>query len=202
MPPDDTPPEDKGFKVRDRRWWLQPDVDLDALAEGGEGPRRPSAVEELEARLAEKDHQLRETIQAHKDSSAEMDQVRERLQRDVDRRVELERARLAEPFVDVLEDLARLVEAARADTATPAASLLEGAGLLARKLHDRLQALGLRPIEAQGQRFDPRCMQALATNPTEPERVGLVLQVLRPGYLLGDQVIRPAGVLVGAEREG
>ncbi|HOX42300.1 MAG TPA: nucleotide exchange factor GrpE [Myxococcota bacterium] len=204
MAPEETPKADKGFTVRDRRTWLQPDADLDELAKDGQGPRRPSAVEDLEARLADKDRQLHELIVAHKDASAEMDQVRQRLQRDVERRVELERARLAEPFVEALGDLARLLEAARAEPVRDpgAAALREGAELLARKLHDRLQALGLRKIEAQGQRFDPRTMEALTTAPAGPGQAGLVIQVLRQGYLLGDQVVSPAGVVVGAEQEG
>jgi len=201
MPPDDRPPDDKGFTVRDRRWWLDPEVDLDALAEAGEGPRKPTALEELEARLAERDHQLQETLQAHRAASAEMDQVRQRLQRDVERRVELERARLAEPFVDVLEGLGRLEQAARA-AGGAAEAIGEGAGLLARQLHDRLQGLGLRPIQAAGQAFDPRCMEALSAVQVEPARVGQVLEQLRPGYTLGEAVLRPAGVVVGTEREG
>ena len=97
MGTDPKQPSKKGFTVNDRRWWLKED------AESGDIPdqpeiSKPTYVEELEAQLAEKDKTLREYIQAHKSSVTGMDETRARLERDLDRRLDVERARLAGPL--------------------------------------------------------------------------------------------------------
>jgi molecular chaperone GrpE len=199
MASDENPPDDKGFTVRDQRWWLRDEADLERLAEGGETHRPPTAIEELQTRLAERDERLQEVLAAHRAAAAEMDEVRARLQNDLERRVTVERARLAEPFVDVLEGLTRLEASAR--QAGPAAeALTAGVELLGRQLHDRLTGLGLTPVPAApGDAFDPRRMEALSTADGPPGLAGRVVEVLRPGYLLGEHLVRPAGVLVGRE---
>ncbi|RLB58171.1 MAG: nucleotide exchange factor GrpE [Deltaproteobacteria bacterium] len=183
-----------GFVVRDQRWWLRDDVDLDAIA-GEPRPDKPHYVEELEQRLEDKDRQLREYIQAHKASLADMEGTRKRLEGEIERRLEVQRARLAEPFVEVLDNLERLHQACRSDA--PAAELAQGIELVLRQLDDSLKKIGLERIPTSGQRFDPNTMEALMTEQVEKEREGMVVDELRPGYTLAGQLVRPAGVRVG-----
>jgi molecular chaperone GrpE len=184
---------DKGFRVQDKRWWLRDDVDLDE-ADAQAAKKKPTFVEDLERQLAERDQLLAETRQAHKDSKAGLDEVRQRLERELDTRLEVQRARLAEPFMEVLDNLGRLVEAGQNSDSS---SLIEGAQLVLRQLEDKLSGLGLETIEALGQPFDPLFMEALASAPVPAGQVGQVLLVIRPGYKMGERVVRPAGVQVG-----
>ncbi len=197
MTPTDDGSDKKGFSVNDRRWWLQDDVDLDELA-GQAVDRKPTYVEELEGRLQENDRLLAEYIQAHKSSKADMEQVRQRLEREHERRLDVERARLAEPFVEVLENLQRLLDSCR----NPADDdpLAAGASLVVKQLEDRLRAIGLQPVEAEGRPFDPGTMEALMTAEVPEDQDGLVLEVIRPGFTLGERLVRPAGVRVGVAR--
>jgi molecular chaperone GrpE len=194
----DDKPEGKGFTVNDRRDWLREDYDPEAPETAG-NTDKPSYVEELETQLEERGRRLLEAQDAIRAARDEVDQVRIRLERDLDRRLDVERARLAEPFVEVLDNLQRMVLACQeGDSSQP---LTEGAALVVKQLDERLRGLGLVPIEAAGQRFDPNSMEAMATQPVPADRVDEVVQVIRPGYRLGDRVVRPAGVLVGvAER--
>jgi len=196
MGPDKKKPENKGFTVNDRRFWLNEDADLEDIP-GQPTGSKPTYVEELEARLAEKEKTLREYIQAHKSSVADMDEVRERLERDLDRRLDIERARLVEPFVEVLDNLTRLRSAAGSSP-----EIAQGMELVVKQLADELKKIGLEPIETRDCRFDPQVMEALMTAEVSPEEDGMVIDEVRPGYRLKDQVVRPAGVRVGVARKG
>lgn len=186
-----------GFVVRDQRWWLRDDVDLDAIA-GEPRPDKPHYVEELEQRLEDKDRQLRDYIKAHKASLADMEGARERLAAEVERRMEVQRARLAEPFVEVLDNLEKLLEALRNNVS--AAELTQGVELLLRQLDDSLKKIGLEKIPTKDQHFDPNTMEALLTERVEKERDGMVVQELRPGYTLAGKLVRAAGVRVGVAK--
>jgi len=196
MGPGDNKPENKGFTVNDRRFWLKEDADLENIPDQPTSSK-PTYVEELEARLAEKEKTLREYIQAHKSSVADMDETRARLERELDRRLDLERARLVQPFVEVLDNLTRLHAAAGASP-----EIAQGVDLVVKQLADELKKIGLEPIETRNCRFDPQVMEALMTAEVTPEQDGLVIDEVRPGYRLKDQVVRPAGVRVGVARKG
>ena len=194
----DDKPEDKGFTVNDRRHWLRDDDS--ALDSQASDLNKPSFVEELELQLEERGHRLLEAQDAVRAARDEVSQVRERLERDLERRLDVERARLAEPFVEVLDNLDRMVLACQ--EADSSQALTEGAGLLAKQLAERLTNMGLVPIQALGQRFDPATMEAMMTSPVPADQVDDVLEVIRPGYLLGERVVRPAGVRVGVAERG
>jgi len=196
MGPGKKKPEKKGFTVNDRRFWLNEEADLDDIPSGAR-PNKPTYVEELEERLAEKERTLREYIQAHKSSKADMDEARARLERELDRRLDIERARLVEPFVEVLDNLTRL-QAAAGDSP----EIAKGMELVVKQLSDELRKIGLEQIETRDCRFDPQEMEALMTAEVSPEQDGMVIDEVRPGYRLKDQVVRPAGVRVGVVRKG
>ena len=126
-----------------------------------------------------------------------MEETRARLERELDRRLDIERARLVEPFVDVLDNLTRLRVAAESSP-----EIAHGVDLVVKQLADELKKIGLEPIETRDCRFDPQVMEALMTAEVPPELDGMVIDEVRPGYRLKDQVVRPAGVRVGVARKG
>lgn len=68
-----------------------------------------------------------------------------------------------------------------------------------RKLQLVLEGEGVKPIEAQGQPFDPNFHEAVMHEDAGPEQAGKVTADLRKGYTLHDKVIRPSMVKVGQE---
>ena len=61
----------------------------------------------------------------------------------------------------------------------------------------KLEALGVSRIEVDGQAFDPTIHEAVTTVPaTSPEQDGQVVGVIRSGYRIGNDVLRPAAVAV------
>jgi molecular chaperone GrpE len=187
----------KGFTVHDRRWWLDEDR---APKEFEEEPdqKLPSYVQQLQEQLEEKNRTLQEYINAHKASVADMDEVRQRLEKDMERRLEVEKARLAMPFIEVLDNLTRLHGAS--ESGSGGRELAEGMGLIIKQLEDQLRKQGIEPISTQGLKFDPNTMEALMTSEVGPDQDGLVLDEIRPGFILGERVVRPAGVRVGISK--
>ena len=70
----------------------------------------------------------------------------------------------------------------------------DGLRLIYRKLVALLENAGVRPIQADGQPFDPRIHEAVAHVDGEE---GKVLSEVQRGYMLHDRVLRPAMVVVG-----
>jgi molecular chaperone GrpE len=190
------PRQDKGFKVHDRRFWAMDQEELEAEEE--QRSELPSYVEQLKAQLEEKDRQLQEYIQAYKKEVGEgLDRTKQRLERDAGKQLEQMRGQLSEPMLEVLDALERSLEAAAAAGGNPEA-LLQGVQMVYQLMVNKLQELGLTRIPARGEPFDPRVHEALAVQPVDdPSLEGVVIHEVKPGFLLGERVVRPAQVLVG-----
>jgi molecular chaperone GrpE len=66
---------------------------------------------------------------------------------------------------------------------------------------DCLKQLGVSPMRPEGQPFDPNFHEAVMREPTEEYEDGTVIEELRRGYLLGEQVLRHSMVRVAAPPE-
>ena len=71
-----------------------------------------------------------------------------------------------------------------------------GIDLINRQFHDALGKLGVQPIAAQGQKFDPTLHQAIQMADTDEAEDNEVLDELQRGYKLKDRLLRPAMVRV------
>ena len=82
---------------------------------------------------------------------------------------------------------------------TNAASLDDfhsGIELIDKQFHDALAKLGVEPIAAERESFDPNLHQAMYEMETTEGPPGYVAQVIQAGYMIGDRVLRPAMVAV------
>lgn len=125
---------------------------------------------------------------------AEMDNFRRRQQRLAHDQIETERQRLLSAFLEVADNLERALAAPTGD----GEGLRRGVQLTHRAASQLLQKEGVEQIEALNQAFDPAWHEAVATigrNGTDASP-NTVVQVMEPGYRLGDQLLRPAKVVV------
>jgi molecular chaperone GrpE len=74
-----------------------------------------------------------------------------------------------------------------------------GVELINRQFHDALAKLGLRPIPAAGEPFDPHLHQAVEMVDTSEVPDNTVLEELQRGYKLKDRLLRPAMVRVARD---
>jgi molecular chaperone GrpE len=191
-------------KVVDRRRWAQ-EKEAGASASSSAAPSlKPTYVEELERQLAEKDRVLQDTLSKYRQASNEFDTARARLRKEVARDAERSRRDVLAGFLEIVDNLDRAIEAAR--QAGTAETLLQGVQLVRQQFLSKLEGLGVKPIEADGRPFDPLVHEAVSTVPAaDASQDGLVVGVVRQGYRIGDDVLRPALVAVakamsGAER--
>jgi len=73
---------------------------------------------------------------------------------------------------------------------------LHGVELIYKQLNDVLEELGVQPVAAIGQPFDPHLHEAVATERSDDYEPDTVIQELLRGYLLGGRLLRPAMVKV------
>ena len=187
------------MKVVDRRWWVrqqQEEAGGEAAATA-EPPRlKPTYVEELEQQLADREKQLQDVLARYREASREFDEARARLRKEIAKDVERGRRTFLVELLEVVDNLERAIEAGRA--ASPDDPLLKGVDLVLGQFLAKLAGFGVTRIDALGQPFDPSCHEAVTTVPTaDPALDHSVVGVIRCGYRVGDDVLRPAQVAVG-----
>jgi molecular chaperone GrpE len=97
----------------------------------------------------------------------------------------------------VLDDLERALQAAGLDPEGDSEDgLAHGVLLVFRGLRETLNRNGIEQVDPQGEKFDPTQHEALSTLTVEGTEPGLVVEVMQKGYRFGDQLIRPARVVV------
>jgi molecular chaperone GrpE len=188
---------ERTMRVEDKRHWARAPEE-DTPAPGGQEdapPSLPSFVEEQRLRADAAERKLREYIAAFQQATAEHEQFRERLLRDVDRRVDLKFGGLVENLVEALDDLDLALAHVEG---SPEDALHRGVALARDRFIAALARHGVERIEVTGSEFDPNVAEAIRLDPvSDPALDGKVTTTLRPGYRIGERVFRPARVAVG-----
>ena len=98
-------------------------------------------------------------------------------------------------LLPIVDDMERALKAMQKSGDSAA---VEGMELIFKKLYGTLEKKGLKPMNAQGEVFDPEIHEAVTQfdAPTEDMK-GKVIDELEKGYFLNDKVIRFAKVVVG-----
>jgi len=150
---------------------------------------------ELEAELAEQKDRLLRAL-------AETENVRRRAQREREDASKYAVAGFAKDLLSAADNLRRaldsLPEAEVKDERTR--SLLEGLAATERELLGVFERHGIRRIDPQGEPFDHNFHQAIFEAEREDQPGGTVVEVLQPGYVLHDRLLRPA--MVGVAKGG
>jgi molecular chaperone GrpE len=89
---------------------------------------------------------------------------------------------------------------ARATAQAGMKALVDGVELTERELLKALEKNGVRQFTPQGEKFDPNVHQAMFEVPDASVPAGSIVQVVQPGYMIGERVLRPA--LVGVSKGG
>ena len=168
-----------------------PDAGNDDYAAGLE-----SDIEELNAMIAQKDAELAKANQRAEQAHAEIEAAGKRLATASAKELEQRTRKLLESFLPVVDDLDRAIAAARKHVES--ADVVAGLDLVRRSMLTRFGQLGVTHVPALGEKFDPQRHEALAIVPvTDDAQDGRVIDVMREGYLIGEDTLRPAGVAVG-----
>ena len=152
-----------------------------------EAAATPSLEEQLAAANARADENYGKFLLA----VADFDNYRKRIQRDIDSMVSTRRRMLLERLLPVLDNLQRALES------NSSGDMLRG-GLeqTLRGFEAVMASEGVKPIDVRGEPFDPRVAEAVGTTPSDGVAEDTVVEVAEKGYKLGDELLRPAKVIV------
>ena len=166
-------------------------ADADTMAGDRNTPK--AASEELpsrdwEAEIAEwQDKYLR--------LQAEFDNFRKRTLREKMELVQSGSAECVKNFLPLMDDLQRALEAI--EKSNDLEALREGVKLIAQKFRETLKKQNVKEIEALGLELDTDHHEAVARFDAGKEKKGKIVDVVEPGYKMGDKVLRFAKVVVG-----
>ena len=166
-------------------------ADADTMAGDRNTPK--AASEELpsrdwEAEIAEwQDKYLR--------LQAEFDNFRKRTLREKMELVQSGSAECVKNFLPLMDDLQRALEAI--EKSNDLEALREGVKLIAQKFRETLKKQNVKEIEALGLELDTDHHEAVARFDAGKEKKGKIVDVVQPGYKMGDKVLRFAKGVVG-----
>jgi molecular chaperone GrpE len=135
---------------------------------------------------------------------AEMENLRRRTAREIADTRAYGISAFARDILAVADNMDRALQALdvelreKADAGIKA--LLDGVELTERELHKVLEKHGVKKFEPVGEKFDPNLHQAMFEIPDPTLPAGTVAQVVQPGYMIGERMLRPA--LVGIAKGG
>jgi len=146
---------------------------------------------------AEPPGRVAELEDAWRRAAADLENLRRRFDRELERGRLAERERVLAAWLPVVDNLERALEHSEDPEA-----ILSGLRMVLGQAHGVLEAFGYTRIDRAGERFDPLLHEAVsAVTPDEEHPPGYVVAVTRPGWVAADRVLRPASVVV-ARREG
>ena len=180
-------------KVVDRRWWAN---NTEGNPDREASPSlKPTYVEELERKVAEAEKQAQEYLGKYRQASSEFEEAMLRLRREISKDVERARREVLSEILEVVDNLDRAVDSA--GRAQSVEAVVQGIDLVRRQFLSKLEGLGVTRIEAAGQAFDPQLHEAVTTVPApSPDQDGQIVGIVRHGYRVGGDVLRPATVAV------
>jgi molecular chaperone GrpE len=126
--------------------------------------------------------------------AADFENFRKRTAQETERRAAAQKELFIHDLLPAIDNLERAL--ASGNTSTSHEQLRQGVQMTFHQLQQLLRRHGIEPEESLGQVFDPRRQEALSTrrDPARPDHT--VLEVLQRGYRRGQEVFRPAKVIV------
>jgi len=135
---------------------------------------------------------------------AEMENLRKRTEREVTEARLYGAASFARDLLGVADNMRRALDAVspemRASAEAGVKALIDGVELTERELLKALEKNGVRQFSPRGEKFDPNVHQAMFEVPNPSVPAGSVVEVVQPGYMIGERVLRPA--MVGVSKGG
>ncbi len=162
--------------------------------------RRTAGFSELEDTLQAQAERIDELMRTCASLVEDNKAFRQRMEREKERVVDAEKARLAQVLLETHDGLEMAFRASGRDPGDAPAlrDLREGVRLTLATLEKRIAEMGATRLAVVGLPFDPRTGEAIDLAAVADEsQDGIVVEELRPGWRIGDRVLRAARVRVG-----
>lgn len=152
-------------------------------------------LNETETKLNEAQSALEEARNQQLRSTAELDNIRKRADKDINNAHKYALERLVGELLPIIDGLERGLDIDIGDNEF-AKRVHEGLEMTYNLFLNTLKKFSVTPVNPLGEPFNPTLHQAISTQEDPDVATNTVVQVLQKGYLLHDRLIRPALVIV------
>jgi len=167
------------------------------VVEGAESAPATEAVdvEALQKQLEEAQQQAAANLDKAMRTLAEMENLKKRVQKDLDDERKYGLAKFAKELLTVLDSLELGIQAAAGDS-PEVVKLREGSELTKKQFEAVFEKFNIETIDPTGQPFNPELHQAMVMQPSSTVAPNHVITVFQKGYVLNGRLLRPAMVVV------
>ncbi len=157
-----------------------------------------SAEPDLDSQIASMKADLQESQDRFLRKAAEFENYRKRMEKERSEASQLAKSSILMEFLPVADACERAMESldGQREGVENLEHYREGVRLLYKQIHDVFARIGVVPIVAQGQLFDPHFHEAIAREEDPEHEENTVVVELRRGYLFKGRLLRPAQVKV------
>ena len=130
-------------------------------------------------------------------SLAENENLRKRTTKDIEQIKKFGHISLIRDFLNVVDNLDRAVRSITQEKETldtSAKNLLDGVEIVLKEMNTLLDKNQIKKIEPLNEKFDYNYHQAMFEAPSKEHDDGIIIEVIQPGYVLHDRLVRPAMV--------
>jgi molecular chaperone GrpE len=129
--------------------------------------------------------------------AADFENYKRRTRQELGDRTQYANEELLRKLLPILDNLRRALDHAPEGADR---NWFDGLRMVVRQFDDTLQAQGVSPIPAVGEKFDPSKHEAIAREETDEHEEGTIVEEMQPGYRLHERVLRPTLVKVAHPR--
>jgi len=180
----------------------QADGTTEEIAPSAGGPEVAELVA-TRAELKRLESEVKELKDALARRQADFENYRKRMERERSETYSRVVVDIAAKLLPVLDNLKRALEteaSLEASESDEFRHFLSGVDLIYKQLNGVLDALGVKPVLAEGEQFNPHLHEAVVTEPTDDYEPDTVMQEIVRGFRVGDKLIRPALVKVAVKK--
>ena len=184
-------------EIKDAAEAVEDTVDKDDNTTAAENPKNAGESEDSKDSEKSELDKANEQIAALSDklirNAAEFDNYKKRTAREKEDFYKSAVCETVAPLLPVLDNLERAVAAA--EDSGESGSVLDGVKMVKKQFEDALKSIGVEPIEAVGEQFDPEKHNAVMTADSDEDE-NTVLEEFQKGYIYRDKVVRHSMVKV------
>ncbi|WAL59440.1 nucleotide exchange factor GrpE [Thermocoleostomius sinensis] len=178
----------------------EPSVTVEAVPSVEQDSELRAKVEELDQRVEALKAQLEERNNQYMRLAADFENYRKRTQKEIEEQEQKVKCSTIKELLPVVDNFERARSQIKVQTDAEKNINSSYQGIY-KDFVDRLKKIGVAPMRAEGEPFDPSLHEAVMREETDQYPEGTVVEELRRGYVLGDLVLRHAMVKVAAAPE-
>jgi molecular chaperone GrpE len=148
-------------------------------------------VEELEKKLEETEKEAERYLSQLKYAKADLENTQKQSQKRMQDFMDRANGGLLQQLLPLMDEMEIL-----ATRDAEKENLVQGIGMVLKKMQKVMESEGVRVIEAEGHQFDPYRHDAVMEVETDEEPDGIVVEEVRRGYMYKDRVLRASVVKV------